>query len=143
MIVVACTPRIAALLQNILDEALTLNGLHGHITFTTDNTLDELIRLGDDLLLPQPGLTAILDALIEAKREEDMKRCPLTTSVIAGLAAAKGIASTCNAVELNPDTLAPRWLKPWHTSPVPPTTQRNIGKMRGYKSPPTPRRRFC
>ena len=143
MIVVACTPRIAALLQNILDEALTLNGLNGHITFTADDTLGDLIRLGDDVLSPQPGLTAILDALIETKREEDMKRCSLTTSVVAGLAGVAGLASTCNAVELNPDTLAPRWLKPWQTSPVPPTTQRNIGKMRGYKSPPTPRRRFC
>lgn len=139
MIVVACTPRIAALLQNILDEALTLNGLNGHITFTTDDTLDELIRLGDDVLSPQPGLTAILDALIEAKREEDMKRCPLTTSVVAGLAATKGIASTCNAVELNPDGI----YRPqrWQASPVP-SARRNTGRTENYTGFYIPRRRF-
>ena len=44
-----------------------------------------------------------------------MKRNNLTTSVVAGLAAIAGIASTANAVELNPDGLGQVLLYPYYT----------------------------
>jgi hypothetical protein len=44
-----------------------------------------------------------------------MKRNNLTTSVVAGLAAIAGIASTANAVELNPDGIGQVLIYPYYT----------------------------
>ena len=44
-----------------------------------------------------------------------MKRNNLTTSVVAGLAAIAGIASTANAVELNPDGTGQVLVYPYYT----------------------------
>ena len=90
--------------------------------------------------MPHSSFTAILDALIEAKREEDMKRCPLTTSVVAGLAGIAGLASTCNAVELNPDGIYRP--QPWQTHPTPRHARRTKPDGReNYTRLPAPRRR--